>query len=267
MLDGHDGSQLFELHQGSTLDSVEFSPDESRLLLAADKGLVIVDMATRKPSNVLRSAQLYTGAKKRRYSSVSQATFAGNDAVCFIVGFDNPGKGAVGVFDLKANKTMRVRDVETAVSVFMCDPTGKFMVRTFAVNTEQQGMEIWDLANDKVSFINAPIFNIMGIDPKGQYVSVLAFAKDAEGLYELATAKKGHPPTIPEGFAAEGSKVYDAAGSLVNQDLGTNPWRDWPDETLFGPALVAKAMARLTDAQRAAIARERITYTVVAGGR
>ena len=56
--------------------------------------------------------------------------------------------------------------------------------------------------------------------------------------------------------------MYGANGSLINQDLNPKPWRDWPDESLFGPALVKQATATLTAAQQEEIGRERITYSV-----
>lgn len=149
-----------------------------------------------------------------------------------------------------------------AVSVLACDPTGRYMVRSFAVGAGREGMEIWDLADEKVTTVAAPIVNILGIDPRGRYVSALAFSDEANGLYDLAAAAKGHPPTIPDGFSVEGSRVYEATGALINQDLNPDPWRDWPDETLFGPALVEKATAGLTAAERDEVARERITYSV-----
>ena len=121
-------------------------------------------------------------------------------------------------------------------------------------------MEIWDFATDKVTMVKGPIFNIMGIDPKGDYAGVLAFSQEAEGLYDLSTGKKGHPPTVPDGFKIDGSRVYNASGAMISQDLAPNAWRDWPDETLYGPALVKKAMDGLTAAQREEVARERITF-------
>ena len=125
-------------------------------------------------------------------------------------------------------------------------------------------MEIWDLTNDKVRLVDAPIVNLMGIEPKGNYVSVLASANEAQGFYDLATGKKGYPPTVPDGYWILGARVRDMSGGLVSQDVSDNPWRDWPDETLYGPALVAKALAGLAAAQRAEVARERISFAAVA---
>ena len=69
---------------------------------------------------------------------------------------------------------------------------------------------------------------------------------------------------MPDGYWILGARVRDASGNLVSQDVNFNPWRDWPDESLYGPALVAHALAGLTPAQREEVARDRINYAAVA---
>ena len=262
VLNGLDGSKLFEVRGRAT--RAEFSPDESRLLLIGDDVLTVVDVATAKPTAVIKAGQLDPGPRKRRSATLAQAVFGSNDAVCYILNLGDGNKGVLGVFDLRANKPTRLRETDESVTVTLCDPAGKYMVRTFAVGSGDQGLEIWDLVNDRVSAIKAPIVNILGIDPKGDYVSVIAFDNAAQGFYDLATGQKGHPPTVPDGYVIYGARVRNTSGGLVSQDISPNPWRDWPDESLFGTALVEKAMAGLTAAQREEVARERITYADVA---
>lgn len=258
VLDGIDGSRLFALRGRAT--RAEFSPDESRLLLVGDDVLTVVDLAAMKPMAVLKGGQLDLGARRRRSADVAQAMFGSNDTVCYILSLGDGNKGVLGVFDLRANKATRLRETDESVTVTLCDPAGKYMVRTFAVGSGQQGMEIWDLAADTVTAVKAPIVNILGIDPKGDYVSVIAFDNAAQGFYDLAAGRKGHPPTVPDGYVVIGARVRNASGGLVSQDVSPNAWRDWPDESLFGPALVEKAVAGLTAAQRDEVARDRITY-------
>ena len=263
---GLDGTKLFDVRGVGRVSSAEFSPDESRLLLVGDdpNKLTIVDVATHKPTVVVKAGQLDPGSRKRRSASLTQAIFGSNDTVCFTLNLGDGNKGLLGVFDLKQKKTTHLGETNESVTVTTCDPAGKYMVRTFAVGADDQGMEIWDLTDDKVSQIKAPIVNILGIDPKGDYVSVIAMSAEAQGFYDLATGKKGHPPKVPDGYVIYGSRVRNASGGLVSQDINPNPWRDWPDETLFGPALVQKALAGLSPAQRAEVTRERITFAEVA---
>lgn len=267
---GLDGGKLFDLKAAGYLTSMEFSPDEKRLLLAGDESdaLTVIDLASRKPVLVVKSAQLAQSAGKRRAVRLAQATFAGDDKVCFALSLDDgTEKRLLGVYDLTQKKTVRLREADSAVTVSMCDPAGRYMVRAYAVGSSRQGMEIWDLATDAVNLVKGPIANIMGVDPNGGYVSVVAMSSEAQGFYDLSTGKRGQPPTVPPGYVIYGSRVRNAEGGLVSQDINPNPWRDWPDQTLFGPALVEKAMAALTPAQREDVARERISFAEVAANR
>ncbi len=264
---GLDGGKLFDFKGANYLNSIEFSPDEKRLLLAGgdSDSLTIVDVASRKPVLVVKSAQLAQPVGKRRIGRLAQATFAGDDKVCFAVGLDDSNdKRLLGVYDLTQKKTIRLRETDGSVTVTVCDPAGRYMVRVFGVGSIKQGMEIWDLATDAVTMVKGPIANIMGVDPEGRYVSAVAMSSEAQGFYELATGKRGQPPTVPPGYVIYGSRVRNAEGGLVSQDINPNPWRDWPDQSLFGPALVEKALASLTPAQREDVERERISFADVA---
>ena len=262
VFDGLDGTKLFELRGRAS--SVEFSPDESRLMLEGDNRITIVDIASRKPTMVLKASQLDPDLRALRSAYLSQVMFAGNDKLCFAFTSATGGKGALGVYDFAQGKTVRVREVDQSVYGMKCDPAGKYMVRTFVAG-EGDGMEIWDLTNDKVSRPKAPVTAILAMDPKGRYVSVLASPSDAQGFYDLATGEKAYPPTVPDGYWILGARVRDTHGGLVSQDVNNNPWRDWPDESLFGPALVKRALTGLSPAQREEVDRERITYAVIAG--
>ncbi|MEW9306314.1 caspase family protein [Labrys neptuniae] len=262
---GLDGARLFDLKAGGYVTSMEFSPDESRLLLGGDgsSALTVIDVASRKPVFTVKSGQLTQPGGKARGGRLVQANFGSNDTICFAL--DSSGdKRLLGVYDLAQKKTMRLREASNAVTVSVCDPAGKYMVRTYAVGSSEQGMEIWDLATDAVNLVKAPIANIMGIDPAGKYVGVIALDAEVQGIYDLATGKKGQPATVPPGYVIYGSRVRNAEGGLVSQDINPNAWRDWPDESLYGPGLVEKALAGLTPAQREEVARDRITFAEVA---
>ncbi|MGJ4856819.1 caspase family protein [Labrys sp. La1] len=262
---GLDGTGLFDLKAGGYVTSMEFSPDESRLLLGGDgsSALTIIDVASRKPVLAVKSGQLAQANGKKRGGRLVQANFGSNDTVCFALDLDND-KRLLGVYDLAQRKTVRLREASNAVTVSVCDPAGKYMVRTYAVGSSEQGMEIWDLATDAVNLVKAPIANIMGIDPDGKYVGVIALDAEVQGIYDLATGKKGQPATVPPGYVIYGSRVRNAEGGLVSQDINPNAWRDWPDESLHGSGLVEKALAGLTPAQREEVARGRITFAEVA---
>ena len=264
---GLDGAKLFDLKGSGYLTSMEFSPDETRLLLAGGDAdvLTVIDLASRKPVLSIKSAQLAQSSGKRRPGRLAQVTFAGDDKLCFSLSLDDgTEKRLLGVYDLAQKKTIRLREADSAVTVSVCDPAGKYMVRAYAVGSSQQGMEIWDLTSDAVKLVKGPIANIMGVDPEGRYVSVVAMSSEAQGFYDLSTAKRGQPPTVPPGYVIYGSRVRNAEGGLVSQDINPNPWRDWPDQSLFGPPLVEKAMAALTPAEREEVARERISFVEVA---
>ena len=69
--------------------------------------------------------------------------FGGNDTVCFALRTGDEGKGVYGVFDLKANRTIRLRETDAPVTTITCDPAGRSMVRTAAVGAGDGGTEIW----------------------------------------------------------------------------------------------------------------------------
>ena len=133
VFDGVDGTRMFEVRGRAS--HVQFSPDESRLLLenTSSARLTIIDVATRKPTMVVKQAQLDPGPGKGRSTYLSKATFGGNDTICFILHQTDGNKGVLGVFDLKQNKTTRLRQVDDVGNTMMCDPAGQYMVRTSSV--------------------------------------------------------------------------------------------------------------------------------------
>ncbi|MBP0577738.1 hypothetical protein J8I29_00315 [Labrys sp. LIt4] len=273
VLNGLDGTRLFDLPRKDGAYMMDFSPDESRLLLAGDSSgfLTVIDVGTGKPVIRIKESTLAPGFGKVNPLKVASAVFGGNDAICLklqtslIRDPKAAGENVVAIFDLRENRTTHLRPVDASVDRVLCDPNRKYLVGASAIGSGDVLMVIWDLARDRMTEVKAPGENVVGLDPGGRYVRAQDLSGGKGGvLYELATGREVHLATIPDGLSAFGPLVYSMSGSVVGTDTAPNPWRDWPNERLFGPALVDKALSELSPVQREEVARDRVTFVEVA---
>ncbi|MFC2253144.1 caspase family protein [Labrys portucalensis] len=271
VLNGLDGTKLFDLPREGAVSMMDFSPDESRLLLAGDNSgfLTVIDVATGKP--MIRIKESALGLGKVNASKVASAVFGGNDAICLRLQADliraqkAPGGNAVAIFDLRESRTTHLRSIDASIERVLCDPTRKYLIGASSIGLGDGLLEIWDLARDEMTEVKTTNEKVDGLDPSGRYVRTTDLSGRKGGfVYELATGRKVSLAAIPDGFQNSGPLVYNMSGGVVGLDMTSNPWRDWPDESLFGPSLVQKAEAGLTPPQRQEVARDRITFAEVA---
>ena len=276
VLKGLDGGKLFSLPREGAAYTMDFSPDESRLLLAGDNSgfLTVIDVGTGKPMIRIKESALAPALGKANPLKVASAVFGGNDAICLkletalIRDPKVPSENAVAIFDLRESRTTHLRSIDASVDRVLCDSNRKYLIGASAIGSGDMLMGIWDLARDTMTEVKAPGENVVGLDPSGRYVRAHDMSGGKGGvLYELATGRKVHLATVPDGLSGFGPLVYSESGSVVGVDTAPNPWRDWPEESLFGPALVQKAEAELTPQQRHEVARDRITFAEVATAR
>ncbi|WP_448950815.1 caspase family protein [Labrys neptuniae] len=285
---GLDGTKRFDLGAGDRFSSADISPEENRLLIVRNRptimtmregrlsirpepdarnspaSLTIVDIRTQRRVVLVKASELSGHLARGRTVSNLQARFGSNDTICFALAFEHSQDYAVGIFDLRLKKVVRLRVTHRISAIPLCDPAGKYMVRNYVGGPNDAGMEIWDLANDIVRDVAGPM--VVSIDPNGNYVSSLGMSGEAQGFYDLSTGKKGHPATVPDGFVAYRNRMLRSdTGTLIGQDSSPSIWLDWPDETLSGPAVVQRALSELTPPERDEVVRERIDY-IASGG-
>lgn len=98
-------------------------------------------------------------------------------------------------------------------------------------------------------------------------VQMLASVLLSSGIGCLALAVPAQATTIPDGFVIIGvTRLRGDSGGIVGHNTSPNPLLEWPDESLFGPVLVEKALAELTLAQRQEVACDRVTFAEFATG-